>query len=60
MAPAPGVRVLDGLLPRSAAAGAFGALLPFLVAEGLALAVLVGSGNMPPLVLRVFRAFLTF
>jgi hypothetical protein len=60
MAPDPGDRVLDGPLPRSAATRAFGALLPLLLAEGLALAVLVGSGNMPPLVLRVFSALLTF
>ncbi len=36
-----------------------GALLPALAAQGLAFALLVGSGKMPPLVLRVFRALLT-
>jgi len=47
------------LSPASRVAAAAGALLPLLVAEGLAFVLLAGSGKMPPLVLRVFRALLT-
>ena len=45
--------------PASRVVAAAGALLPALAAQGLAFALLVGSGKMPPLVLRVFRALLT-
>jgi len=41
------------------AVAAAGSLVPVLVAQGLAFALLAASGNMPPLVLRVFRALLT-
>jgi len=58
MAPPPGDGAATGRI-RSGLATVAGSLLPVLVAQALAFALLAGSGKMPPLVLRAFRALLT-